>query len=604
MSNIQKLALLDPRLEVSETFKNFYVMLGSPDILCQPYPATSFSNSNINFNITLPDNHRCVIDRSSAILSIPIRITMNGTGAGVGNIYQPDREGLRSNPFDKMVLTSNYNINGSSLSYQNSEQILPMERYDDNLSNNQISPTMCDCSQNYTSVYGTNRSPFALFFDNPNEITRRAYPITVISNNTTDAVIDLVLYINIFDYPPFTEQNDVVGVNITPFTILYTMVSQLSRIWSRDPAHTQNLTTLNVTVGTNSLFGQPQISMIVLSLPHSVEIPDNISYPYNQVSFYPSVSSGSIAPNTTINQHATSVIQLDTLPSKIYIYVKASTQHVLSSMANSIGIPDTFASIIGVHLTLGNKNRLLASYSVQDLYNMSKKNGLSNKWSFSDFSGRNGPSDPTLMGSVICIDPSKDLSLAPGTIVGLSNKLNFQAFVSYTTISPYTMPYDVNVFIIYDGIQTMIGNRCDFSTNIISSEAELQMSPMSYNEIKAVYGGVIAGRNAKSFFKNMWGKLKEVAGPINKLLKSTGIISKATSFIPGVGPVVSGVAKTLGYGEGGNFYTQNMDGGQYYNQRQITDGGFIAGEGAPSGGILAGGRTLQRRDLARNVRRY
>lgn len=587
MSNLQKLALLDPRLEVSETFKNFYVMLGSPDIYCFPFPTTQYNNSNISFNIPLPNYNRCIIDRSSAIISLPIRITMAGTGAGVGNIYQVDREGLRSNPFDKIVQTSSFNMNGNTLSYQNSEQILPMERYDDNVKNNQIAPTMCDCSQNYTSVYGTNRSPFANYFDNPNEVTRRAYPITVISNTTTAATLDCVLYINIFDYPPFTEQSDVVGINITPFTIKYTLVNQLARLWSRDPAHSQNLTTLNVTIGTNSLQTEPIMSMMMLALPQNVTIPDSITYPYNAVVHYPSTSVTSLAPATSIVKSATSVIQIDTVPSKIYLYVKPSTQYVLSTMSNAVSIPDTFARIDKISLTFGLKNNLLASCSPQDLYTMSKKNGLSDKWSFPDFIGGNGIDD-ALSGSVICIDPSKDVSLEPGNMVGLQNKINFQAFIDYTTLSPYTIPYDVCVVFVYDGMQIMEGTRCTLTTNIISHPNELQMSPMSYNEIKSVYGGVIAGGSAKSFFKNLWGKLKNVAGPVNEILKSTGLISKATQFIPYVGPAVSGVARAIGYGEGG-------EGGNFYNQNM--NGGFIAGEG----GVLAGGKTLSRRSLKRNV---
>jgi hypothetical protein len=117
---------------------------------------------------------------------------------GTGNLFQPLREGLRAYPFDKIVITSNINMNGQTLSYQNYEQIIPMERFIDNHKNNQIEPTMCDCFQNYTDAYNTNRSPFATYFSNPAEVTRRAYPIATISNTTTGAVLDTVIYHNIF----------------------------------------------------------------------------------------------------------------------------------------------------------------------------------------------------------------------------------------------------------------------------------------------------------------------------------------------------------------------------------------------------------------------
>jgi len=603
MSNLQKFKLLDPRLDVSETFKKWFVMLGSPDIVTQVYPTSQFSNTNTTFNIPLPNATRCVVDRSSAIIALPVRLVLNGDGLGTGNIFQPDREGLRSYPFDKIVMTSNINQNGNMIAYQNYEQILPMERYNDNRKNNQIVPTMCDCAQSYTSSYNTSRSPFALYFDNPAEITRRAYPLTIVggTNTTTDCTIDTVLFANIFDYPPFSEQTDVVGINLTPFVLNYTFINQLAHMWARDPAHTQHLTSLNVTIGSNSLMTNPQISMTVLSLPHSVSMPDNISYPYHLVTYFPSTTVSTLAPGDVVTKSPTQIIQLDTVPSKIYLYVKVATQNVLASLTSAITYPDTFASITGISITFGNKNNLLASCGQHDLYTISKKNGLCDKWSFSDFTGSNGAGDGALMGSVICIDPSKDLSLEEGYIVGKQSKINFQALINYTTISPYTIQYDVCALMVYDGIQTMIGNRCDLTTNVISDESEIQMSPISYLEMKNMYGGQLAG-DAKSFFRNVWGKLKQYAGPINQILKDTKLISRIAPMIPYVGPAIAPIARTLGYGEGqgviagGDFYAQNM-------------GGFIAGEsdgfdGFDGDGVLAGGKVLKRGSLRRNMNRY
>jgi hypothetical protein len=588
MANLQKYKILDPRLEVSETFKKWYVMLGSPDIVCQVYPTSQYSNSNLTFNIPLPNAYKCIVDRSSAIIALPVHIVMHGTGGGSGNIFQPLREGLRSYPFDKMVITSNINMNGNLVAYQNYEQILPMERYNDNHKNNQIVPTMCDPSQNYSDTYNTNMSPFATRFSNPAEVTRRAYPMTIISNNTTDAVIDTVLYWNIFDYPPFTEKTDVVGINITPFVLNYTFINNLAHIWSRDAGHTQNLQTLAVTLGSNSSLGQPRISMNVLSLPSHINIPDSISYPYHLITFFPSTTTSAIAPATSLAQQGTQIIQLNTVPSKIYLYVKVATQSVLASTAAAVLYPDVFASITRVAITFGNKNNLLASASQWDLYNMSKKNGLSDKWGFSDWSGYNGAGDPNLVGSVVCIDPSKDLSLEDGYIVGKNDKINFQALIDYTTLSPYTVLYDVCVLCVYDGIQTMRGNQCELNNLVIGDIHEIQESPISYHEMKSIYGGAIAG-DARSFFSNVWGKLKDVAGPINQLLKDTKAISNLAPMVPYIGGPLSSVASHLGYGEG--------EGGDFYEP----EGGFIAGEGE---GVLAGGKVMRRSALKKNLTRY
>lgn len=604
MSNLQKFSVLDPRLDVSETFKKWYVMLGSPNVTQQTFPTTAYSSSSLSFNIPLPNSDRCIIDRSSVVVAIPIRITMHGPGTGGSDlIYQPLREGLRANPFDKIVQTSTYNMNGQQISYNNSEIIYAMEKYNSDSNNLQINPTMIDMSQSYTDTYMTNMSPFATRFSNPYETTRRAYPITVVSNTTTDAVLETVLLYNPFDYAPFTSKSDVVGINLTPFTISYTFVSQLSRLWSRDPAHSQPTSSFNVQMGFNSTNAQPKITMFVLSLPDGYQIPEGITYPYNRTTTFIQTTSAALAQGHSEPGYATQLIQLDTLPSLIYIFVKLSTSNLQSNYLNAMSYPDCEASISRISISLANKNNLLASCTPQDLYNMSKKNGLLPKISYPDFTGIQGTGDPYLGGSVICIDPSRDLSLESGFVCGASNKINFQAFIDFTCLNSATLQYDVNVIMCYDGMQIMNGTQCVLDHLPIRDISDIQESPISYAEMKATYGGFIGG-DFKSFMKNAWGKLKEYAGPVNDFLKSTHAISKIAPMIPYIGPAVGTVARSLGYGDGSGMMAGDAG-------MMAGDAGMMAGEGddfagydgGEDGGVLAGGRVLRRSQLRRNARR-
>lgn len=588
MANLEKFSMLNPILDVSETFKKYFVMLGSSAVTNIQQPTSSYSNTNVNFNVVLPDNKRCVIDRSTAIVSIPVRLTFAGANGGSGNIYQPLREGLRADPLCAITQVLTINMNGNSISYQPYEQSKCMQRFNDNLKHNQIVPMMSDPVQLYTDAYNTNMSPFAARTSNPLEVPRSAYPITVNSNSTTAAEIDTVLYYNIFDFPPFTEQTDVVGINITPFTLNFNFISNLAHIWSRDPGHSQTLTSLTVTIGSNSLQSQPQISMNVLSLPDGMTIPPEISYPYHLTTFYASTTTSTIAQYATQTDVATQVIQLDSLPSKMYIYAKTATSSTLSTTALAVNTPDTFARIDKISITLGNKNNLLYSMKPQDIYTMSKRNGLNSTISFPDWIGTQGiaGTSPLLCGSIVCIDPARDLSLGENIACGVGEKLNFQALVSYTPLNPTTTKYDICTLFVYDGIQTMRGNQCELNRVMFSSVNELQPSPMSYAQMSALYGGIMAG-DVKSFFKDALGKLKtnlpDILNFTNKVLKDTKALSRAATYIPYVGAPVSQALSTLGYGEGGDFY-----------------------DGMPNdGGILAGGKVLKRSQLQKKLaRRY
>ena len=61
-------------------------------------------------------------------------------------------------------------------------------------------------------------------------------------------------------------------------------------------------------------------------------------------------------------------------------------------------------------------------------------------------------------------------------------------------------------------------------------------------------------RLGKGFFGDMWDGIKSVgrtaAGilPINDILKGTHAISSGLAFVPGIGPVASGLARSAGYG--------------------------------------------------------
>ena len=533
-------------------------------------------------------------------LAVPVTITLSGDGLGTGNIYQPDREGLRCRPLDKVIQTANYVLNGSAMSYQVNELSPVQEKFEDNVSNAQMCPTMVDRAQAYSGVFGTNRSPFALWSDNNNEVTRRAYPITVVSNTTTSAVLQTTLYQNLFDWGVFSKDFDVVGINLYPFVINFTFLAGagLARMWSRDVVnHTQHLTSVGI------VFGQPQITMTVLSLPQGQILPDVMTFPYHKVDYYPTTTPSYAQSLVAIRQVTSQLIELQSPPEKIYVGLKPSTNSVLSSVANAVSFTDTFAEITGHNYIYGNKTNLLGSQTQVDIFQMTKRNGLPDKFGFVDWIGEQGVSgtDPLLMGSIVAIDPVRDFG--GEHVSGMPEKLQFQASISFKTINPTTTTYDLFVIVIYDGILIQTQGNSQLSTTVITSQNELQLSPMSYNQMKALLGGSKIG----DFFKSAWSKIKSIASPILDFLKKNKVISTVASMIPASVPyigapaqVIGKLAQQFGYGdEGGNFY-DNFNGGE--------SGGWIAGEDGEDGegddgGVLAGGRRLRKSALRKKLRR-
>jgi len=573
-TNLEKIIIYDPRLDVNQPFKNWYTMFPASDLTVIRQPTANYSQNSANFQILLNDNNT-LIDRSSMIFSMPITIDMTGPGTGAGNCYQAEKEGLRSNPLAKIINNLNFNFNGTSFSYLPYEMEIARERLtnSNNNVNKQLMPTMPDRNQDYAYSYLTNRSPFALYNDNPYEVSRRAYPITVVTNTTTAAKITTTLNMNLFDFSPMSRDNDVIGIHSTPLSINFVFVSNLSRIWSRDLTnHTQPISTFSVT------FGAPSIHFVAMTIPRQIPIPPVISYPLEDIVYYPTTTSTTYAQNSTFSIDS-NVIQLETTPKKIYIYVKRSTQSVAASLDASVGSSDVFARINTAQVTFGNRNGLLSSYSDYDLWNMSFKNGV--EMSYIEWTGSNGSTTTQyLSGSVLAIDPVRDLGLNDDYVVGKADKINFKIQLNVTTLSPNTVSYDMGLLIVYDSILTYSNGQYSKSNVLFNNFNEVQQGVISYNQLRNLSGGYIAGMMAsggsiKGFAKDVWSQIKDFAPTLNKMLKETKAISRLTPAIPYIGQPISNVARTLGYGEGEEGYDE-----------------------------LNGGKILTRGDLMSRIKRY
>jgi hypothetical protein len=587
VTNINKFWIRDPRIDVqNNSFTNWYTMIGAKNCTTQQYNTTNYSNSSITFNLTLSTINNVVIDRSSAVVQIPLKIKM--TCAPVQNdthlVYSPENNSLRAYPFHKIVNTTTITLNGNSISYVTHEIIRAMERTTENEDHSQATPTYPDYFQTYTAASGSNRNPFATYQDNTTDITRGAYPIKVISNTATEANLEVILLANLYDFPPFSRNKEVMGMNMSPIQIGFFFISNLAKMWSRVEAPTGNpivyadgnkpLTSFEVTMGAALDLTTPILTLTLLSLPDDTPIPRQMFYPYHNCVFYP-VTTNLVNSDAT-TEVTTQLIQLNTVPLKMYIYLKKSTNEVLTSANSACNSPDVFAKINGVKITFGNKANILSSARPVDLYTISKRNGLNKSISFNDWNGYIGV-DPSYtnfqkyntrgMGSLLCLNPAMDLSVDDNAYVGVSNKVNFQCIINFTNIAPVAQTFDACVLIVYDGLHTAIDNQSNLTTTIVSDISELKHSPLTYTEMKMKYnGGVLAGEN---FLSDGLGKLKEAAMNVNSFLKDTKLISQGAKLVPPpYGTIISSTARALGYGNG-------------------------------EGGILSGGKLLKRSDVAR-----
>ena len=127
------------------------------------------------------------------------------------------------------------------------------------------------------------------------------------------------------------------------------------------------------------------------------------------------------------------VISMRQIPEKIFILLRPQYKSMRPNHSNNIAFP-----ISKMNITFNNVSGLLSNYTMRDLYVMSRRNGSQQTWE--EFSGkvRNGPSsdadDIASLGSLVVIDPMRDLGLSDFLSSGSLGQFSFQCTIQYNNI--------------------------------------------------------------------------------------------------------------------------------------------------------------------------
>ena len=169
---------------------------------------------------------------------------------------------------------------------------------------------------------------------------------------------------------------------------------------------------------TTTLTGVSQGTSLIVQYMNSDAtqlIPERCIYNFLQVYNY-STQVGALAANTAVNASFNN-LQLGEVPSLMVLYARET---VATSSARS---SDFFLPITNLSISFNNRVSLLSQFSPSELYALSKRNGLKNV-DFFQFLGSaqryNAAQDSInaalntlyLAGSIIIIDPARDLSIS------------------------------------------------------------------------------------------------------------------------------------------------------------------------------------------------
>ena len=566
---------IDPRLLAGSQQQIYAISQGAATSIYRSYPATSISNSMVQFTSCNPPSNTFV----SKTVYLRVKYILNFVGTCPSGTKLLDSYGYdmacRSLPVQSSIKTSSVNINGSIFT-ENTNDVLPVYQqyhYKKVKKLLSLSPYVVDNCQKYSELVGSNRNVLAgaQNVNSDSDIPRGGFcGVKILQNTSTTGQIEINVMEPLFMSPfVYDDLNgtDKAFYGIDNFNASFNFDNDIaSRVFSISDNCTSTFTNISCTPIEGELYFN------YLTQPNFIQkVPRQmISYPYNKVD---SISQTGV----TVQPYASNIITCNNLvfgsmPSKIYVSVRRTASSYNIYQTNS------FARINNVDILLDNKDSVLSRASPQQLHSISVSNGLDTE--FSSFYGQLPSESPRYVsgvGSVFCLSPLKDIGISNSLqSAGTSGNISFQLTVNFTNLSSEAIQYDVYIVPVYNGTMTLYDKTCIQQKSIVSTIDMLNNAEVvipSPHEIEMMSGG--------SFFTNLWSNFKNVWNhPVSRAIRTVA---------PYIMPLVG-----LGDGQG---QSQRMHPSKHQQMLLKNEGQAIVGGGLVNSDLVGGKKMTKKRLL-------
>lgn len=518
---------------------SYGVYSGASQNTYQTFNATSTSTSQISFNVNVPSENT-ILDRN-ILISATYEFTYATTGATIKDdivMKYGLNDAFQAFPLNQSIVSMNATINNTSVSI-NSQDVLPillklipqreLQKYQG------LTPCLIDTfgfdlngsyySENVAANgVSENINPLGSIHTASQEgvvLPRGAFPLKsiAITNPTTanslkvgtaNDVISVKmtadftepLFISPFIFGgKYDNGQGLVGINTLNLNL--NIDTTLKRFWSHAVGVSPSYP------GTYSLTLN-SISNAKLLVNFLTSQPTDLIKAKNVVPFmdYPRYITG-VANSQQLNKNGgntpsipTQNIQLNQIPDLILVALR-------KPVANQTGLdPTTFFPITSVSVNFNNASGLLSSATQHQLYEMSRDNGVQQSWL--EWSGRvnsyTSANDAPAMdinnlfrlsaGSVLAINPSKDLSLPSYLSNGSIGQFNLQMNVSATNYSSVDITPEIIVICCNSGVFSTIAGSSAIYTGLLTKQMVLdvasQQSAVSSLSNNRLIGGALS----------------------------------------------------------------------------------------------------------------
>lgn len=554
---------IDPVIDLTRPVK-LLIEEGAENVTYAKYPASGVSQQNIQFNNINPPNSGTIVDRK-VFVKVSFRLTITGTGAALGDyLLTTDgalgtgglaggNDALRAFPLSQMIGTLKVSMNSQSFSQELNQYIEPLMRYsnyrDVGEEDWSMTPTMQDQYLQYEDylTYGSARNALGNYGENGYRTPRGGfYGLNVFQQNIVgqpagtpstgpadimEAYVDVEvtepMYISPFAFGKRTSRG---FYGLTSMSVTLNMSASFDKyVWSHNAVSSgkaiSNISINYSGVGTSGFVTKPEITFIYYTPRMAQQLPDNNLYPYHDITDYQLDQLGAVPSGSEISI-TNNNIQLNSVPKRMFVFVKELESD------RSVTSTDTYARIKSISMTFGNASGLLSNANEQQLYELSVRNGLKMSWT----------QWAKHVGSVLCIDFARNVSLDHRNVVGKDGSFQLQYTINIQNISNSAKQYTVNTVIVNDGYVTIDNTSVGINQNLGNID-QVYDSPLihtvDWEDFEMFYGAGIADK-IRSFVKKH--KLGDKALALAKQYGPQAV-NYGLSHIPGVGPEVGEAAE-------------------------------------------------------------
>lgn len=593
---------LDPRIDVLKK-RMYAIERGGQKVSYIPYQTNSTGNNAMQFSV-IPPSRTTFVDRQMFIqASIQCTFTANvlannapivptnGVNGTItpNSIVFPAYDAPRSYPLSRSLQSASLQVGNASLSMNTSDVIDPLLRImkKDNMYFDQC-PSALDNCQRYEEMAGTLNSagiPSGFSYGNNvlgnniaylanGQLPRGCYKMTVgapqvngvtTSPYTIKQVVTFEVMEPVFLSPLCYDALHSGLIGLQNINLLYNFSPTASQlVWSGTPKFQVNAGTVaplpismavdyTPVVGTTGI-SRAQLWVGFISPSSLMSIPPQINYNYDQIECYTSQGLNPVAYNGEV-QFTTQNIQLKVVPKTILVGVRKQLAQC------TYQDPHAYFQVSKASFNFDNNVGLLSSCNKNELYAISKKNGLNY-----DFASWLGEYDDTAstgaggvawnnnahgVGSLLVINPAEDFGLGDAQASGVAGAYNFQVNLTVkclnTTFTAPSSAYECVVIVINDGeLAIDVAGSGNVTSKIgLITEADVLSAPLDPNVDASELEGNGWLSGAKSFLKKALPIAKDVAPLAIEAFK------KAKAHLEDTGSALIGSGIGHGVGRGG-----------------------------------------------------